>query len=56
MKTLIENENFNIFEAGYFATRIRVDRVLNHSGVRFQKYAVSVSGFTVFVWTKALFM
>ena len=36
MKTLIENENFNIFEAGYFATRIRVDRVLNHSGVRFK--------------------
>ena len=44
MKTLIENENFNIFEAGYFATRISVDRVLNHSGVRFQIYAVSVSG------------
>ena len=52
MKTLIENENFNIFEAGYFATRIRVDRILNHSGVRFQQYAVSVSGFTRAIYTR----
>ena len=36
IKNIIRNETFNIFEAGYFATRIRVDRVRNHSGVRFR--------------------
>ena len=36
IKNISRNENFNIFEAGYFATRISVDRVLNHSGVRFK--------------------
>ena len=39
-------------ESGHFLTafftRIRVDRVLNHSGARFQKDAFSVGGFTGF--------
>ena len=41
--------NRDIFKTAYFFTQIRVDGILNNSGERFQKDAVSVSGFTGFV-------
>ena len=40
----------DIFETAYLVLLISVNRALNHSArERFQKYAVSVNGFTSFV-------
>ena len=39
------------FETSYFFTRIRVDGALNQSGERFQRNAVSESGFTGFAYS-----
>ena len=39
-----------------FFIRIREDGVLNRSGEQSQNNAVSVSGFTGFVWTEARFV
>ena len=49
--------NRDIFKTAYFFTQIRVDGILNNSGERFQKDAVSVSGFTGFVrWMEDWFV
>ena len=48
--------NTDIFETTQFFIRIRVYGILNHSGERFQSNAVSVRGFTGFVWTEGRFV
>ena len=48
--------NSNIPETAYFFFRVRVDGVLNCSGERFQNDALSVIGFTGFVWVKSRFV